>query len=91
MECRWSVIFLAKERCSCPKGVKSARVMKQAVAFLEPFMEEEKKNSLKHHRQPPIVLATGQRRCARHREKYRWCRIGLQRIRSDRPGGDDSL
>ena len=41
-----------------PQVVKSARVMKQAVAYLEPFMEEEKKNSLKHHRQPPIVLAT---------------------------------
>ena len=41
-----------------PQVVKSARVMKQAVAYLEPFMEEEKKNSLKHHRQLPIVLAT---------------------------------
>ena len=41
-----------------PQVVKSARVMKQAVAYLEPFMEEEKKNSLKHHRQPPIVLAS---------------------------------
>ena len=41
-----------------PQVVKSARVMKQAVAYLEPFMEEEKKNSLNHHRQLPIVLAT---------------------------------
>ena len=41
-----------------PQVVKSARGMKQAVACLEPFMDEEKKNSLKHHRQPPIVLAT---------------------------------
>ena len=41
-----------------PQVVKSARVMKQALAYLEPFMEEEKKNSLKHHRQPPILLAT---------------------------------
>ena len=73
-----------------PQVVKSARVMKQAVAYLEPFMEEEKKF-------PEASPATtnrachGQRRCARHREKYRWCRIGLQRIRSDRPGSDDSL
>jgi 5-methyltetrahydrofolate--homocysteine methyltransferase len=28
-----------------PQVVKSARVMKQAVAYLEPFMEEEKKNA----------------------------------------------
>ncbi len=42
-----------------PQVVKSARVMKQAVAYLEPVMEEEeKKNSLKYHRQPSIVLAT---------------------------------
>jgi 5-methyltetrahydrofolate--homocysteine methyltransferase len=28
-----------------PQVVKSARVMKQAVAYLEPFLEEYKKNN----------------------------------------------
>ncbi len=40
-----------------PQVVKSARVMKKAVAYLEPFMEEEKKkNSLQS--QGKILLAT---------------------------------
>jgi len=41
-----------------PQVVKSARVMKQAVAYLEPFMEEAKQNSQTPSRQPCIVLAT---------------------------------
>ena len=47
-----------------PQVVKSARVMKQAVAYLMPFMEEEKaRNSPRHRRRRPqsagkIVLAT---------------------------------
>ena len=31
-----------------PQVVKSARVMKQSVAYLLPFMENEKKGSIKH-------------------------------------------
>jgi len=41
-----------------PQVVKSARVMKQAVAYLEPFMEEEKKQSDTVINMPKIVMAT---------------------------------
>lgn len=44
-----------------PQVVKSARVMKKAVAYLEPYMEEEKKKNLaagKTQSQGIIVLAT---------------------------------
>jgi 5-methyltetrahydrofolate--homocysteine methyltransferase len=41
-----------------PQVVKSARVMKKAVAWLLPFMEEEKKISGKHQAQGRIVMAT---------------------------------
>jgi 5-methyltetrahydrofolate--homocysteine methyltransferase len=42
-----------------PQVVKSARVMKKAVAYLQPFMEEEKKNSATAARAAGrIVLAT---------------------------------
>ena len=41
-----------------PQVVKSARVMKQAVAYLEPFMEEEKKQTDRASRLPKIVMAT---------------------------------
>tara|TARA_B110000902_G_C14282969_1_gene577670 strand:- start:1472 stop:3868 length:2397 start_codon:yes stop_codon:yes gene_type:complete len=41
-----------------PQVVKSARVMKQAVAHLEPFMEEEKKQSSEVINMPKIVMAT---------------------------------
>ena len=41
-----------------PQVVKSARVMKKAVAYLLPFMEEEKKASGNHRPQGRIVMAT---------------------------------
>src|SRR3954462_3505045 len=41
-----------------PQVVKSARVMKQAVAYLLPFMEAEKKASGKSHAQGRILMAT---------------------------------
>jgi 5-methyltetrahydrofolate--homocysteine methyltransferase len=41
-----------------PQVVKSARVMKKAVAYLFPFMEEEKKISGNHQPQGRIVMAT---------------------------------
>ncbi len=46
-----------------PQVVKSARVMKKAVAYLTPFMEEEKRQA--------------QRRCTRHWQKHCWGGIGL--------------
>ncbi|MEN0058331.1 MAG: methionine synthase [Bdellovibrio sp.] len=41
-----------------PQVVKSARVMKKAVAYLEPFMEEEKKSKNSLQSQGTIVMAT---------------------------------
>jgi 5-methyltetrahydrofolate--homocysteine methyltransferase len=41
-----------------PQVVKSARVMKKAVAYLLPFMEEEKRISGSHQAQGRIVMAT---------------------------------
>jgi 5-methyltetrahydrofolate--homocysteine methyltransferase len=41
-----------------PQVVKSARVMKQAVAYLMPFMEREKAATDKRHTNGKIVLAT---------------------------------
>ncbi|MCY4644230.1 MAG: methionine synthase [Bacteriovoracales bacterium] len=42
-----------------PQVVKSARVMKKAVAYLEPFMEEERKKNLgKTRSQKSFVIAT---------------------------------
>ena len=41
-----------------PQVVKSARVMKKAVAYLMPFMEEEKKRSGNFRAQGKILLAT---------------------------------
>ncbi|MDB6121666.1 MAG: metH [Pedosphaera sp.] len=41
-----------------PQVVKSARVMKKAVAYLMPFMEAEKKASGNHQAQGKILMAT---------------------------------
>ena len=41
-----------------PQVVKSARVMKKAVAYLEPLMEEERIAKKKLHRQGRLLLAT---------------------------------
>ncbi|HEY2931456.1 MAG TPA: methionine synthase [Acidobacteriota bacterium] len=41
-----------------PQVVKSARVMKKAVAYLLPFMEEEKRRTGNHKAQGKILLAT---------------------------------
>ncbi|EQC48379.1 methionine synthase [Bacteriovorax sp. BSW11_IV] len=41
-----------------PQVVKSARVMKQAVAYLQPFMEEEKRRNANARGQSVFVIAT---------------------------------
>jgi len=41
-----------------PQVVKSARVMKKAVSYLLPFMEEEKRISGRHQAQGRVLLAT---------------------------------
>src|SRR5207249_8216204 len=45
-------------RMFLPQVVKSARVMKKAVAYLQPFMEAEKQRSGSRQAQGKIVLAT---------------------------------
>jgi 5-methyltetrahydrofolate--homocysteine methyltransferase len=65
-----------------PQVVKSARVMKQAVAHLIPYIEEEKAHrrtqGQDHH-------GHGQGRRARHRQEHRRRGAGLQRLRHRRP------
>ena len=64
-----------------PQVVKSARVMKRSVAYLEPFMEAEKEQARRDGRaaddrgQGTIVHGHGQGRRARHRQEHRraWC------------------
>ena len=41
-----------------PQVVKSARVMKKAVAYLLPYLEEEKRNNKTNDRRPKVLLAT---------------------------------
>ncbi len=41
-----------------PQVVKSARVMKRAVAYLEPFLEAEKASGVESRRKGTVVLAT---------------------------------
>jgi len=41
-----------------PQVVKSARVMKKSVAYLQPFLEEEKKNNIHAKAQGKVLLAT---------------------------------
>ena len=82
-----------------PQVVKSARAMKKAVAYLEPFMEKEKAERIKA-RSERRRLAGAHRRGhrqggrARHRQEHRRGRARLQQLRGDRPrrdgaGGED--
>ncbi len=68
-----------------PQVVKSARVMKQAVAHLEPFMEATRQ---RHTRRRPDRDGDGQGRRPRHRQEHRRRGARLQRLRRDRPGRD---
>jgi 5-methyltetrahydrofolate--homocysteine methyltransferase len=69
-----------------PQVVKSARVMKQAVAYLLPFIEA---------RRPPATQAQGQDRAghgegrrARHRQEHRRRGAPVQQLRGHRPRRD---
>jgi 5-methyltetrahydrofolate--homocysteine methyltransferase len=77
-----------------PQVVKSARVMKQAVAYLMPFMEEEKARN-----QAAALQATaatprqdrarhGEGRRARHRQEHRRRRAPVQQLRGGRSWRD---
>ncbi len=83
-----------------PQVVKSARVMKRSVAYLEPFMEAEKEQARLEgrvdSRPRPGQGRAGHRqgRRARHRQEHRRRRAGLQQLRGHRPrrdgaGGED--
>ncbi len=73
-----------------PQVVKSARVMKQAVALLLPYMEAEKlaNGGIAGERQSGRQGADGHRqgRRARYRQEHRGRRAGLQQLRDHRSG-----
>ena len=76
-----------------PQVVKSARVMKRAVAYLEPYMEAEKEQArlggARRRRSRPGKdrPRDGQGRRARHRQEHRRSRPRLQQLRGHRPRG----
>ena len=70
-----------------PQVVKSARVMKKAVAYLTPFMEAEKQASGARGRGEGRA-GHGQGRRPRHRQEHRGRGAGLQQLRGDRPRRD---
>jgi 5-methyltetrahydrofolate--homocysteine methyltransferase len=77
-----------------PQVVKSARVMKQAVAHLMPFMEQRERRRMgladAHSSAGKILLATVKGGCPRHRQEHRRCRASVQQFRGDRSGCDGS-
>ena len=74
-----------------PQVVKSARAMKRAVAYLEPFMEAEREarmaagGAAETASKGKIVLATVKGRRPRHRQEHRRRRARLQQLRRHRP------
>ena len=68
-----------------PQVVKSARVMKQAVAHLEPYMDAERREA---RGAGPDRHGDGQGRRARHRQEHRRRRARVQRVRRHRPRRD---
>ncbi len=72
-----------------PQVVKSARVMKQAVAHLIPFIEAEKLRSRRGAEgQGQDRDRHGQGRRARHRQEHRLGRAPVQQLRRGEPGRD---
>ena len=71
-----------------PQVVKSARAMKRAVAYLEPFMEEEKERTGARARAGEDRARDRQGRRARHRQEHRRRRARLQQLRGARPRRD---
>ncbi len=68
-----------------PQVVKSARVMKQAVAYLEPFIEASKEQG-NSQRQDRDRHREGRR--ARHRQEHRRRGAAVQQLRNRRPRRD---
>ena len=75
-------------RMFLPQVVKSARVMKKAVAYLVPFIEAEKGEG-----RSPRHGGDGDRqgRRARHREEHRRGGAAVQQLRGNRPRGDGAF
>ena len=73
-----------------PQVVKSARVMKKAVAHLLPFIEAEKEPGADTS-QGPDRHGDGQGRRPRHRQEHRRRGPAVQRLRRDRPGRDGAV
>jgi len=69
-----------------PQVVKSARVMKKAVAYLMPYMEEEKKQlgNTDRSNAGKILLATVKGRRPRHRQEHRRRGASVQQLRGHR-------
>ena len=59
-----------------PQVVKSARVMKQAVAYLLPYIKAEETGDAVQTK-GKILLATVKGRRTRHRQKYCWGCTGM--------------
>ena len=74
-----------------PQVVKSARVMKRAVAYLLPFMEAEKARLGDTQRARQGAAGDGQGRRARHRQEHRRRGARLQQLRGHRPRRDGAV
>ena len=75
-----------------PQVVKSARVMKKAVAYLIPFIEQEKLDNPEYAtaegHQRHDRDGDGQGRRPRHRQEHRRRRPAVQQLRGHRPRRD---
>ena len=71
-----------------PQVVKSARAMKRAVAYLEPYMEAEQAARRRAARARQGGARDGEGRRPRHRQEHRRRRPRLQRLRGRRPRRD---
>ena len=71
-----------------PQVVKSARVMKKAVAYLIPFIEAEKQPGDVERSNGKVVMATVEGRRPRHRQEHRRRRPAVQQLRRRRPRRD---
>ena len=78
-------------RMFLPQVVKSARVMKKAVAYLMPFMEAEKAKTGLRQAEAKIVLATVKGDVHDIGKNIVGVVLGLQQLRGHRPRGDGLL
>ena len=74
-----------------PQVVKSARVMKKAVAHLIPYIEAEREASDVAQTNGRVLHGHGEGRRARHRQEHRGRRAAVQQLRGDRPRRDGAV